>query len=126
MLKTIPFFGTCPARGELVLSSRCIVYAYWLRVISCRFPPGCSNLLRLRFLLADDGSVGTGVDVSGVSVLRENSDIDYLVGDGDTKVLQHHVERAEAGSFLKVHAINEDFADHGVDVQMTIEVSGQE
>jgi hypothetical protein len=125
VLKTIAFFGVVPARDELVLASRCIMYPYRLRRVRARFPPGCANLVRLRFLVAADGSTGTGAAVSGVSVLGENGQVDYVVGDDDTKDMEHEVEQPEGGSFLKVHAVNEDWAEHGVDVRMTIEVIGQ-
>ena len=126
MLKTIAFCGTVPSRSEVVLSSRCIVYAYRLKRIACRFPPGCQNLVKLRFLIADDSSVGIGAAVSGVSVLRENSDVDYVVGDDDTKIIDHEVSRPTTSSYLKVHAVNDDFSDHWVDVQITIEYLEQE
>jgi hypothetical protein len=122
MLKTIAFFGSCPARGEVVLASRCIVYPYRVERIACRFPPGCANLLRLRFLLAADGNVGTGAAVSGVSMLRENGQVDYVVGDDCSKTVDHEVEQPEGQTFLKVHAVNQDFDPHGVDVQITVEV----
>jgi hypothetical protein len=125
VLKTICFFGTAPARSGVVLSSRCIVYPYRVRRIAARFPPGCANLVRLRFLISDDSSVGIGGAVSGVSMFQDNGQVDYLVGDDCSKTCDHDVEQPTGQSFLKVHAVNDDFADHGVDVQMTIEVLGQ-
>jgi len=126
MVKTVVFFGTAPSRGEVVLSSKPIGYPFRLKRIMARFPPGCANLVRQRYLIADDGSVGTGALVSGVSVLQDAGQVDYLVGDDCSKTLDHEVEHPTAGGFLKVQAVNDDFADHGVDVQMTIEVTGQE
>jgi hypothetical protein len=36
-------------------------------------------------------------------------------------MLLHEVDVNESGTYLKVYAKNDDFSDHGVDVQVTID-----
>jgi len=121
MRKTIAYYGTAGSRSEVVLSSRAIQYPYRVLTTKARFAPGTQNLLRIRLLLAADDSTGTGASVSGVSMLGDNGQVDYLVGDNDSKTIDHEVIQQTGGSYLKVHATNDDWYDHAVDVQITIE-----
>jgi hypothetical protein len=59
-------------------------------------------------------------------MLREHGQVDYIVGDADQKDMEHEVEVAQGGSYLKVYAVNSDTFDHSIDVQMTIETMSRE
>jgi hypothetical protein len=121
-LKTIPFFGTCLARGELTLVSKRIATPYQLHTLHVCFPAGTINLLAMRFYTSSDNEAPAAGAPNGVSILRDYGQVDYLIGDGTDKDLQHQVSVAEAGTYLKVYAVNTDFFDHVVDVQITIEI----
>jgi len=120
--KVVAFSGTCPARGELTLVSKRISTAYRLRSIHAEFPAGAQNLLALRFYTAPDPSAPATGAPNGVSLLRDYGQVDYLVGDGLPRDLEHHLQIDEAGTWLKVHAVNTDWYDHAVNVHMTIEL----
>ena len=124
MLKTVAFFGTCAARATLVLVSPRISTPYQLARIRAEFPAGAANLVQLRFFVAPDDYAPTSGAPSGVSVLADYGQVDYVAGDDDIKDLSQEVDIAEAGSFLKVYADNTDYYDHDVDVQMTIDLAG--
>lgn len=120
-MKTISFFGMCALSASKVLVSKHIGHPFMLKHISGRFAQGCNNLLKLRFYTSlDNNAPATGAP-SGVSMLRDNGQVDYIVGNDDTKELKHELEVTEAGSFLKVYAVNSDTFEHSIDVQMTIE-----
>ena len=120
-MKTVSFNGSCSARSTLVLCTKEIKHPYKVTRVHCRFPVGCVNLVKLRFYISPDPSTPSSGAPSGVSMLREYGQVDYVVGDGDSKDLDHEVEMPEAGSWLKVYADNEDYSAHQVDVQITIE-----
>ena len=120
-MKTIAFFGTCEARSTKVLVSLRISRPFRLKGIHAKFPSGCENLVALRFYAANDDEAPSSGAPSGLSMLADYGQVDYVVGDGDTKRMEHEVEIDFGGSYLKVYANNTDFWPHGVDVQMFIE-----
>ena len=120
-MKTVSFSGACLARSSKVLVTPRITHPYVVRKIHCRFPVGTINLLLLRFYVSpDDDAPATG-EPNGFSMLRDYGQVDYIRGEGDEKTLEHEVDVREGGSYLKVYAVNEDYYDHDIDVQMTIE-----
>jgi hypothetical protein len=119
--KTIAFYGTCSARSELVLVSRRIGQPFRLRKIHARFADGCQNLLALAFVVSPDAQAPSSGRPTGVSLLAETGQVDYVVGNNDSKDLEHTVELRQSGLYAKVHADNDDFYAHAVDVQLTIE-----
>lgn len=120
-MQTVSFFGLCGAGASKVLVSKHIGHPYMLKHISARFAQGCNNLLSIRFFKSSDKNAPAAAAPSGISVLREYGQVDYVVGNDDTKELDHELKVAESGSFLKVYAVNADTFDHSIDVQMTIE-----
>jgi len=121
MLKTINFTGTAPARERITLVSRRIAFPYQTREILVTFPAGCINLLQLSFHHSFDPYAPTTEPPADYSFLAENGQEGYVVGEAIQKRLFHVVECPEAGSYLKVHANNEDYYAHTIDVQMTID-----
>lgn len=120
-MKTIAFYGTCPSRSRVTLVSRRIGYAYSVREIRATFPSGCLNLLQLSFFVGMDDSAPSASAPGEHGMLAENGQVDYVVGEGVEKRLLHSLAVDGSGSYLKVHGYNQDFYDHAVDVQMTIE-----
>lgn len=120
-MKTVSFNGVCSARSTVVLTTPRITHPYKIVRIHCRFPVGCINELRLRFYTSPDDDVPSSGPPNGVSMLREYGHVDYVVGDGDSKSMDHDLDVAESNSWLKVYAVNDDYYDHAVDVQMTLE-----
>jgi len=123
-MKTISFYGTCPARGRVTLVSGRIRHAFTLRRIMAFFPAGCMNLMQLSFYSTLGQDAPSTEAPSEASVLAENAQVGYVVGEDQVKDLYHDVEVSSRGSYLKVHAYNQDYYDHAVDVQMFIEAAG--
>jgi len=120
--KTVSFVGTCPARSGVTLVSKRIQTAFRLMGIAVRFASGCNNLLRLHFYWGLDSSGPGSVAPGGVSLLRDYGQVDYVVGEGESKWLEHGLAVDAGGSYLKVYAENDDWYDHAVDVQMFLEI----
>ena len=121
-MKTVSFSGTCTARAEKVLVSPFISHPFTIKRIHCRFPKGCDDKMKLRFYVSPDKDAPTSGEPNGSSMLRDYGQVDYILGDGDTKDMDHEVEMSEGGSYLKVWAVNTDYYPHLIDVQMYIEV----
>jgi len=119
--KTIPLAGTCPARGELTIASRRIRTPFTLRRLRATFTPGCQGLLSLRFFLSEDPTEPATGPPTGLSILSEYSATDTLVGDGDAKDLETELDQPLGGTWLKVYAVNDDWYQHAVDVQITFD-----
>ena len=125
-IKTVAFAGTVAARSSQVLVSKRIGTGFGLRRIHATFPPGCINLVYLRFYISPDDDAPASGHPTGVSVLRDYGQVDYVIGDDQKKELEHHVEQPEGGYYMKVYAVNDDYYAHAVDVQMFIELLERE
>jgi len=121
-VKTVAFYGTAPARSGITLVSKRIGTPFTVRWIRVTFADGCINLLSVRLYCSLDLYAPAAVEPSGVSILRDYGQVDYLVGEGEQKFIEHSVEIAERGAFLKVWGVNADWFDHAVDVQIGIEI----
>ena len=119
-MKTVAFYGSCEARSSLVLVSSRISRPYDVHEIHAKFPAGSNNLLKLRLYESPDDQAPTSGAPSGVSMLADYGQVDYVVGDDDFKWVRHHVVIDTGGSYLKVYAVNDDFYEHDVDVQILI------
>ena len=120
-MKTASFNGMCLSRSSKVLVTKRISHPFRVVAIHCRFPRGCENKLKLRFYVSDDDDAPTTGAPNGVSLLMEYGQIDYIIGDGDSKDMRHEVDVPHANSWLKVYAENDDYYAHEIDVQITLE-----
>lgn len=120
-MKVLSFYDTCDARSTKVISSKRIKFRFRTKRFIFTFPLGCQNLLELSIYQSLDNDCPSSGKPNGISVLSENSNVDYVVGEGSQKILNHEVEVPEAGSYIKIYADNDDFYDHAIDVQVEIE-----
>ncbi|KKN18855.1 hypothetical protein LCGC14_0951640 [marine sediment metagenome] len=124
-MKTVSFHGTCTAGSTKVLVSRHIGHPYEVNRIRARFAQGCNNTLKMAFYISPDKDEPAAGAPTGVSMLQDYGQVDYVVGNDDTKDMQHNVLMSESGSYLKVYAQNSDTFDHSIDAQVTIEEKGR-
>lgn len=122
-LRTLTFHGTCPARSEVTLVSGRIPVPFAIHRVRAHFPAGCINLLALRLYSSEEPTAPTTGSPTGLSLLGIFSQVDYLVGEGETKDMEQVLHIPESGTWLKVYAVNTDYYDHSVDVQVTIEIN---
>lgn len=124
--KTIMFAGTCLARAEATLASQRIMRPFRTREITARFAAGCADLLALRLYLSTDETAPTTGRPTGVSLLQDYGQVDSVRGDDVQIVLNHVIVEDPGGSWLKVHATNDDWYDHAINVDIEIEVEMEE
>jgi len=122
-MKTVSFKSVVAASSQKVLVARRISHPYSLETISARFAQGCNNLLELSFYISPDDDASTSKEPNGLSILRDYGQVDYVVGNDDTKNMRNNIEVQESGSYLKVMAVNKDTFEHTIDVQMEIEIT---
>jgi hypothetical protein len=119
---TVTFLGTCLARGVRTLVSRRIGSPFRTAAITVTFPVGTLNLLALTPYISEDETAPAVGPPSGLSLLQQHGQVDYLVGDGEQITLDHQVDVPESGTWLKVYAVNTDFYDHQVNAQIEIDL----
>ena len=120
-MKIITFFGTCSARSELTIVSQQISTPFVLRKIHMSFGEGCNNLMQISVFTAPDNQAPTTGKPNGVNAMQEYGQVNYIVGDGDQKDVEHEVKINVANTYIKVYANNTDYYDHDVDVIVTVE-----
>ena len=101
--------------------SKHIGHPYEVNRIRARFAQGCNNTLKMAFYISPDNDEPASGAPTGVSMLQDYGQVDYVVGNDDTKDMQHNVLMPESGSYIKVYAQNSDTFDHTIDAQVTIE-----
>lgn len=122
MIKTVSFYGTCLARSEKTLVTPMISRKFTIKKVSARFPSGSNNLIKLYFFYSIDDDAPAAGRPSGTSILQDYGQVEYIVGNNDSKIMNHNVEVKNGNMYLKVYAYNEDYYDHDIDVQMEIEI----
>jgi len=125
-LRTIAFFGTCPASSGKTLVSKRINYPFQIKQIAASFAPGVERLMRLEFWISPDDSAPTSKPLTGYNILTELGHVGYITGDDERKELNIETSRYERGYFLKVFAQNFDTVEHTIDCQVTIELIYEE
>lgn len=117
-MKTVSFFGLCPARSTFVLVSQLITHPYLLRRVRASFSEGCYNLLRLEFLISSDDEAPSTGKPSGSSILSDYGQVDFIVGNSEVVDMGHEVEVPQGGSYLKIYADNRGYKAQDISVQM--------
>jgi len=125
-LKTVSFYGTCLANSELTLISQRISTPYAVKNILAHFALNCARTLQLDFYISQDTDVPTIGRPGGFSLLGEYGQVNYVVGDDETKNLENHASSPTSPSWIKVYANNTDGFNHTVDVQIIIEIQPRE
>ena len=124
--KVISFYQACSARSELTLVSSLINYPYKVRRLAAHFAQGCENLLQVRFYTAADSNAPSSGTPGDVGLLEESGHVGFVAGDGQTVDVQHTVQVAERGTYLKVYATNGDYYAHALNAQIEIEPTDEE
>lgn len=124
--RTVNFAGTCLARSTLVLKSPRIHSRFRLTRILAHFAPGCQGRLALQPYISADNVIPATGPPTGWSVLTDCGQAAALRGDGQDLDLEHQIAVHTTANCLAVYAVNTDWYDHHVDVQLGIEVPGEE
>jgi hypothetical protein len=120
-MQTVSFFGTVGAGAEKTLVSPRIGHPYKVIQVDVRFAQGCNNLLKMYSLVAIDNQESTSGLPNGHSVLSDYGQVNYVVGNDDTKRIKCSVLMQEGGSYLKVFGVNSDTVEHSMDCLIVIE-----
>lgn len=121
-LTTISFFGTVPASSQLTLVSKKIDVPFITRLIRQSFAPGVNRTALSRVFISPDDSAPTTEYPTGINVLAQTGQADYITGDDEFKEFAQETEIAEANKYIKIHVTNGDTFPHTVDAQVTLEL----
>lgn len=119
-IKTIPFFGTVAANSKATLVSKLITVPFELQRVKVSFALNTNRTLRVEFFISPDRSVPTDKPLTGLSVLSELGQVDYLVGDDDSKEVPVKMDVLTSNMYIKVYADNRDSYPHTIDAQVFI------
>lgn len=121
-MKVISFYGNSPARSGVTLVSPRIQSGYRVKKVVANFALGCQNLLKLHCFSSPDNWAPADEVPTGLNYFSDYGQVDYVVGDNIQLRLDHEVEIPERGSYIKIYGENNDYYDHAVNVQVTIEL----
>lgn len=121
-VKAIPFNGTCSANSEKTLVSPRIQTPFRIKRIIAAFKYGTNDEMPLRFYVSSDDQAPETGKPSGLSILQDYGQVDFLIGSWEQKIIDHEVDYEESGSFIKVYADNKDDFDHTIDVIIMIKI----
>jgi len=121
-LVTMSFFGSVSASSKNTLVSEYINVPFRTRVVRASFAPGVNRLMKLYFFISQDKEAPTTEEPKGTNLFAQLGQVRYITGDDEFKEFPHQVPYHEAGSYLKIYAVNDDTYDHTIDCQITIEL----
>lgn len=117
---TIAFFDTVAAHSKMTLVSKRITVPFELQRVKASFALNTNRQLRIEFVISPDDSTPTDKPLTGFNVLSELGQVEFLVGDDDTKEVPMRIDVRVAGMYVKVFANNLDSYDHTIDAQAFI------
>lgn len=119
-IRTIPFFGTVAAHSKATLVSKLITAPFELQRVKVAFALNTNRQLRVEFFISPDESTPTDKPLTGLSVLSALGQVEYLVGDDDTKEVPMKIAVRTSNMYVKVFADNQDSYEHTIDAQAFI------
>lgn len=121
-VKTIPFHGTVAAHSRATLVSKIITAPFELQRVRVSFALNTNRTLRVEFFISPDDSAPTDKPLTGISVLSELGQVDYLVGDDNQVDVPMRILVTTANMRMKVFADNLDSYEHSIDAQVFIQL----
>lgn len=116
----ISFVGTVAANSKATFVSKLITVPFELQRVRVSFALNTNRTLRVEFFISPDKSAPTDKPLTGLSVLSELGQVDYLVGDDNIKEIPMRMQVKTSNMYVKVYADNTDSYEHFLDAQMFI------
>ena len=120
---TLSFFGTVDAGNIKTLVSKRINTPFSINNIIASFALNTNRTLKLSFWISPDDDAPTSGNPTGVSILAERGQVDFLVGDDEQKDFTTELIQNTAGWYIKVRAENTDAFPHTIDSQVTLKLN---
>jgi len=121
MLHTLSFYGSVSASSRNTFVSSKIAFPYMIRRIRVKYALGHNGLVQHKFFISLDPTAVTSGEPSGVNILEQYGNVDYVVGDDDVMVLHDNTFVDQKNTWIKVLAINTDTYVHTVNVIVEID-----
>lgn len=121
-LLAVRFSGTVSANTNKTVVSQKMMRPFRLYKIIAYFALNTNRTLKLYFYISPDNSEPTSSPLTGSNILGEAGQVDYVVGDNDSKEMNQEFFSKTGNMYLKVFAENTDVFSHTIDVTMFIEV----
>lgn len=123
---TLSFFGTVNAASIVTLVSKRINVPFKTSMIRAAFALNTNRTLQLSFWISPDDDAPTTGNPTGISILAERGQVDYLVGDDEVKYFKTEIIQNTGGWYIKIRANNTDAFAHTIDSQITLELLPEE
>lgn len=117
---TISYVGSVDADSNLTLVSQRIGKPFRVEKIVAHFALNTNRTLQLSFYLSPDEEAPTAAPPNGYNLLADVGQVDYIVGDDESKALETQAYAYTSPVWMKVYAENTDGFTHSIDVQITI------
>lgn len=121
-IKTISFFDTVSALSEKTIASDRISSPYEIQQIAASFALNTSRKLQLKFFDSLSSHQPSSGEPNANNWLTDYGQVDYIVGDGEKKVLTHNVQILTHPSYILIYANNTDSFIHTIDVLIQIKL----
>jgi len=121
-LATIPFFSTVAASATAVLISKRINVPFKVKAVRVSFPLNMNRTVQFSFFVSDDNDTINTARPTGANIFAQLGQVEYLVGDDETKELPVELEVEQAGKYIKLMVVNADTFEHTIDAQMIVEL----
>jgi len=121
-LTTIAFHSTVAPQANKTLVSKRITERFRVKRIRASFALNTNRTLKLYFFISYDKEAPTTEKPAGINILAQLGQVDYLVGDDESKDFPIEIQEFRRGAYIKVYAENTDTYTHTIDALITVEM----
>lgn len=121
-LVTIPFHFDVSFSDTVIECSKRVTSAFRTREVVGSFALGSDRTVRLRYYVASDNLETAAALVGATNLLAFAGQVDYMIGDDETKRYPVEVEFPTRGLYVKISGENTDSVNHTVDAAVVLEL----
>lgn len=121
MLHTLSFYGSVTTGARVTLVSQRISFPFILDKIRVKYALGHIGLVQHSIYVSRDSEAPTAGPPTGLDVLSQYGNVDYLCGDDDVEEDTDQTIVDEMPTWIKIHVYNTDTATHTINVRITID-----
>jgi len=108
------YTSVAPGTKKSVVIKRRLDFKYKVRFMACRHDLNDQQKTKVAFFVNRQANAVSGVEPDGVNLIKEYSQHDYFVGDGEVRHMRIDHDVHDEGTYIHMYVENTDTFTHEV------------